>query len=264
MKITKTFKRTTTTLGAGLFASAVLATGFAAPASAHAGHGAEDGSYHAVLKPLNGSGVDGHAWIKLEGDTMTVRMEADGAVAYKVHPQHIHGSLDGTNASCPAKSSDINKDKFISLVEGAPAYGPVKINLTKPQTPFGSNDTKLFGASIFAPFAGMADVAGFPKADGTGDVKFKHTYMFDRSDPAAIEAFDATTPLTMQHIVIHGGYAPESVDTEGGSSKKVYDALLPVACGQIMMDGTHEPKQMDKKSDVMPMDHQKQAHGHAN
>ncbi|HEX8523594.1 MAG TPA: hypothetical protein VF669_15170 [Tepidisphaeraceae bacterium] len=32
-------------------------------------------------------------------------------------------------------ASDTNKDGFISVLEGAAPYGPIKVNLTNPPTP---------------------------------------------------------------------------------------------------------------------------------
>lgn len=185
--------------------------------------------YAARLSPLNDSGVTGRAQLSFEGTELQVNLHAKGLVPNMPHPAHIHGSLTGVDAQCPTGLADVNNDGFVSVVEGAPAYGSIKLNLTTPQTPFGAPPNAL----LFAPFAGTPSLANFPVSNRKGKISVDQTYKFDMSKSADRQAYAQLRTLNNQHIVVHGGYAPESVDTAGGSSKVVYDALLPVACGQI-------------------------------
>ena len=192
----------------------------------------------ADIDPLNKSNVDGTAEFVQKGNRLAVTINATG-LEPGVHPQHIHGQKEAA-AECPADSADVNNDGFVSVLEGAPAYGPIKLNLTSPQTAFGTPPTP----ALFTDFAGTPDNNNFPTAGADGKLKFMQTYTFDNSD-AAQGAFKSLTPLDAQHVVLHGGTAPLSVDatafaalgaprTEGFNPNELsYDVLLPVGCGQI-------------------------------
>ncbi len=234
-----------TSLGAvtGVLAMAVSGGGLATIASAQPESGMLNTMqaspmpqrYRVDLRPLNNSGVHGAADLVLTGRELTVSVQASGMTPDQVHAQHIHGinSEDGA-AECPTDAQDTNKDSFISVSEGAPTYGPIKLNLTNPQTPFGPNDTIVNGVKLFTPFAGMPAPTSFPKADANGNISFSNTYVFDTNDAAANAAFQTLNPLTNQEIVLHGAVAPKDVETaQGGGATTAYDGLLPVACARI-------------------------------
>ena len=226
--------------GAGLALALSSIAGFSASALSQASSNAEDPStYIAPLHPLNHSGVTGYARLSLNdaqpGASLTASVNARGAEPNQVHPLHIHGMLDGSEAVCPTTAADTNNDRLVSVFEGAPFYGPIKVNFTDPPTTFGPPAR----SDLFAPFAGVPVTNNFPHAGADGMVQYNQNIPFDTNNQYAVQALSSITPLTAQHIVIHGGYAPESVDTPGGSPTKiVYDALLPVACGTIMQ--THK------------------------
>lgn len=194
--------------------------------------------YIADIDPLNKSNADGTAEFVKKGKQLTVTINANG-LEPGLHPQHIHGQ-EKANAECPTDGDDINNDGFISVLEGAPAYGPIKLNLTSPQTAFGTPPTP----ALFAPFAGTADNNNFPTAGADGKLHFVQTYTFDNSDVAQA-AFKSLTPLKDQHFVLHGGTAPLGVDADAfaalgaprpegfNPNGRSYDVLLPVGCGQI-------------------------------
>src|SRR5687768_9669915 len=59
--------------------------------------------YKAYLSPLNNSGVSGMATLTLDGNMLTVMIEASGLTPNQVHPQHIHGFTEkNKNATCPS------------------------------------------------------------------------------------------------------------------------------------------------------------------
>ncbi len=198
--------------------------------------------YRVNLRPLNNSGVHGVADVILMGRELTVTVRASGMTPNQIHAQHIHGQNSGQGAAeCPTATQDTNKDNFISVSEGAPTYGPIKLNLTNPQTPFGPNDTTVNGVKLFTSFAGMPVPETFPKADANGNIRFTNTYMFDTNDAAANAAFQTLNPLTDQEIVLHGAVAPKDVETAaGGGFTTAYDTLLPVACARISAIGNQQ------------------------
>jgi hypothetical protein len=213
-----------------------------APALASASSASDPSRFIAPLHPLNGSGVTGFANLSLDdqqpGANLVASVNARGTVANQVHPLHIHGMTTGGASECPTTTADTNLDGFVSVFEGAPFYGAIKVSFTTPPTPFGppANTT------LFAPYAGTPITANFPHSTNNGNVFYNQTIPFDESNHYAVEALDGIMPLNAQHIVLHGGYAPESVDTPGGNPNKiVYDALLPIACGPIIQ--THRGSQ---------------------
>jgi hypothetical protein len=219
--------------------SLAMATGVAglsfAPALASTSSASDPGRFIAPLHPLNGSGVTGFANLSLNdqqpGANLVASVNARGTVPNQVHPLHIHGMTGAEAAECPTASADTNKDKLVSVFEGAPFYGPIKVSFTSPATTFGAPAN----TTLFAPYAGNPVVANFPHSTSNGRIFYNQTIPFDSSNHYAVEALDGIMPLTAQHIVVHGGYAPESVDTPGGDPNKiVYDPLLPIACGPIL------------------------------
>lgn len=200
--------------------------------------------YEVYLDQLNNSGVSGTANLKFKpgsgvGDErLKVSLNANGTTPDKTHAIHIHGASNPEVAMCPTPAVDKNRDGFISVVEGAATYGPIKINLTSPQTPFGASPSP----ALFTPFAGTPDSKNFPVANASGDIGLRQTYKFD-SSVAARQALQSITPLENQHIVVHGDFAPASVDADafealgapitGSKDAVIYDTLLPVACGEI-------------------------------
>ena len=93
---------------------------------------AADGNVSANLKPvaLNGVNGSGMASVKVTGTTITVTMAANGLLAGSPHAAHIHFGADARH-ECPTASDDAKGDGTINTTDGAPAYGPVVVSLTK-------------------------------------------------------------------------------------------------------------------------------------
>lgn len=124
-------------------------------------------SYRADLGSLNNSGVTGTATLTVDGDQLTVSIEASGMVPGKLHPQHIHGHTGSPRAGvCPPPSADTNDDGMISVPEGAPFYGAVLLPLTP-----------------------------FPVADEKGNISYTKTFQYT-SDLGQLQK---------RVIVLHGG-----------------------------------------------------------
>lgn len=122
--------------------------------------------YRAVLSSLNNSGASGIATLMLDGDKLTVTIEAMGLEANKVHPQHIHGFVENNrNSTCPTMAADTNGDGLVDLIEGLPSYGPVILNLTPT-----------------------------PTADASGRVMYTQTFTISKD----------LLPLQNRAIVLHG------------------------------------------------------------
>ena len=190
--------------------------------ASHDGDGGPE-LYAAELTPLNNSGVVGAAAFVIANGELTARVFARGLVPGQLHPQHIHGLEGGQNSTCPAPDAadDIpnspataaNPDAIISVAEGAPAYGAVRVPL----------DGELDGT---------AQPSTFPTANSGGIVNYLQKTSFGELQ-ASIEPFQLR-PLDQLVVVLHGAMVT------GPDGQQVYDASIPVACAQIRMTSAPE------------------------
>jgi hypothetical protein len=175
-------------------------------------------SYVAQLLPMNNSGVSGTAVLNVQGDLLSVQIDARGLEPNRPHEQHIHGLFDQSGTPIPPMPSlavDTDHDGFIETPEGEKAIGPIIVPLTSPP---GGNP------------------GNYPTApDGT--IHFSQMYNLD--DPATFApGFNKNLlfPLTFRSIELHGmtvaagigAGTPGEVNGTGG-----YLADLPVAGGPI-------------------------------
>jgi hypothetical protein len=122
-------------------------------------------TYQVTLTDLNDSGVSGSAILTVDGDQLTVTLNVTGVEPDQMHMQHIHG-LDHKSSVCPPASA-AGADGLLSLADGLPFYGPVKL----PLTPYPMPDS-----------ASYQFTQTYSLADANGDI----------------------TPLQSQSIVVHG------------------------------------------------------------
>jgi hypothetical protein len=118
--------RTRTTLAIGtLGAAALLPLGIGSASAA-------DGGVNANLRPVALSGVNGSgtAMVAVHGTKITVTLAASGLLADSPHAAHIHFGADARH-ECPVAAEDSDKNGHLNTTEGAPAYGPVAVSLTK-------------------------------------------------------------------------------------------------------------------------------------
>jgi hypothetical protein len=126
--------------------------------------------YYAELEAMNDSGVEGSAILTIDGNELTIRLEAEGLEAGKVHMQHIHGFVENKgNAKCPPPSADKDGNGLITLIEAAPYWGTVRV----PLSPFSSEAT----------------------------IDYERTFNLQNQDN---EAYFNLRPLQNRAIVIHG------------------------------------------------------------
>ena len=156
----------------GLFLS-VLALGMASCDSDDDNETMDDMmSYTAQLGEINDSGASGTATVTMQDNMLTVNVMAQGMVPEQPHPQHIHGLMNGDDATCPPASADADEDGIITIPEGAPFYGEVLLPLED-----------------------------FPMADENGNISYEKTFMLgENGNPTAEELED----LDDRVIVLHG------------------------------------------------------------
>lgn len=176
--------------------------------------------FKADLTPLSGSGVSGSAQLTLDGNQLTVKINATGLEPGQPHPQHIHGLFDASgnpiNSTSPTLAQDTDGDGFVELAEGLVTYGPIIVPLTSP--PGGA-------------------LAGFPTAPA-GSISF--TQIYDLTDPATFAGGFTKAdllPLDLREIVLHGMTVPATAGVGTGGEvdgTAGYKAVLPVASGVIV------------------------------
>lgn len=126
-------RRTATVAGAALLSSAVVAgVGVASTTSfaSSAPTGADGTTVTGKLNSLNNSGVTGRATVKVDGRNLHIELDAHRLAAKLPHAQHIHFGKRALN-ECPNVKQDANGDFRLTTAEGVPAYGPVRVSLTK-------------------------------------------------------------------------------------------------------------------------------------
>ncbi|ATG53785.1 hypothetical protein CFK41_02570 [Brachybacterium ginsengisoli] len=183
-----------------------------APAALAEGHGGDHGSttLEAHLTELNQSGASGTAWVTLEGNEVTVKMENTGLLADSPHAQHIH--VGGTN-SCPDPDAKGNGENGALQVSDAHhAYGDIVASLTT------EGDT--------SPDSGLA-VERFP----VGDAPYERT--FEVSDQVAAD-IAAGKGVIVVHGVDHNGSGAYDGDVKSDLDPSLpSEATDPAACGEL-------------------------------
>ena len=178
--------------------------------------------YVTKLTTLNDSGVTGEAIVgyDVDTDTITVAISASGLEPNQVHIQHIHGFVDGTNATTPTAAQDVDGDGLVEVGEGAATYGPVLLNLA-------TNHDNNAGADNGHSHAG--GLTGFPTAPD-GEIWFIESYQL----PAGL--LPAGPTLDLREVVIHGLSAPAVGAGTPGEVDGIagYKVALPVASGELV------------------------------
>lgn len=177
--------------------------------------------YQANITPLNNSGVSGSALLVLDGNTLTVNINATGLEPNQVHPQHIHGLLGPSNnpldSHTPTLAQDTDHDGYVELAEGLVTYGPILLQLTSP------------------PGGATTDFPTTP----TGTLNFRQTYnLANPADFGTAFGPGQLLPLDLREIVLHGMTVPASAGVGTGgevNGTAGFKPTLPVASGEIFL-----------------------------
>ncbi|WP_394216694.1 CHRD domain-containing protein [Brachybacterium vulturis] len=205
--------RTTTKRLLPLFAATValgtLGASGAALADDHDG-GQGSATLEAHLSELNDSGASGTAWITLDGNEVTVKLDSSGMLAEAPHAQHIH--IGGTN-QCPDPNMEgTGVDGAIRTTDAADSYGGVQVSLTK------EGDT--------SPDSALA-VDRFP----VGDATYERTFEVNDDVAASLAKGDGSVVL---HGVDHNGNGAYDGDQESDLDPSLpSEATDPAACGTL-------------------------------
>ena len=205
--------RTTTKRLLPLFAATVALGTFGASGAAFAeDHDGEHGptTLEAHLTELNDSGASGTAWITVEGNQATVKLESSGMLAEAPHAQHIH--IGGAN-TCPDPSMEgTGVDGAIRTTDAADSYGAVQVSLTT------EGDSSADSALA---------VERFP----TGDATYERTIELNDEVAQSLRDGDGSVVL---HGVDHNGNGTYDGDQESDLDPALpSEATDPAACGAL-------------------------------
>jgi CHRD domain len=179
---------------------------------------ASSGDAVANLQPVALNSVDGSgiAFVSVHGTRVDVTMRANGLLADAPHAAHIHFGAQARH-ECPNAGDDSDGSGTLNTSEGGPAYGPVRVSLTK------TGDT--------SPASALA-VDRFDTAPG-GNLSYQRGHIKVAQDVAkAITRGEAV-------IVIHGvdhnhdgaydGTTPSDLDPSLPT-----EATDPALCGRVV------------------------------
>ena len=111
--------------------------------------------YSTCAFPLNDSNSKALTYLEVQGNMVKATVLAAGVTPNQQHAQHLHGFDNGTNSTCPPAGADEDEDGFISLEEGVPYYGGVKLALSNEDDSF-----PMANASGFYTYERTFDITG--------------------------------------------------------------------------------------------------------
>ena len=133
--------------------------------------------------------------------------DADGRISRLRTTPGIEADSNTGDAIDPSTFIPGTPDGLISLGEGLPDYGPIDVSLTV------TGDTSA---------ASGLSLERFLTADASGRIDYHRSVVVPK---------DVAKNLGNLHIVIHGADLPGDADASSLSS--LFEATLPVACGEI-------------------------------
>jgi hypothetical protein len=211
-----------TGIGLGIAQALLTAAGTAGlPAVAGAQDDQSNATYVAHLSTLNttvtGLKTVGEATFAINGDSLTIAVNASGLPKDIEHWQHFHGFTDGRQATCPAKAADANGDGIIDVVETGVAAGTTMV-------PFSGDPVSM-------------DVprGTYPRASATGTLQYKETVSLSALQTAFAKTFDGQKlDLDRRVVFIHGIPAASKLQASVASLGPIpAQVTLPIACGKI-------------------------------
>ncbi len=189
----------------------------------HTHESAKKQQYQYDLNPVphdpardGGSQVSGNARITVEGNQVTVRIQAKGLTPNLVHVQHIHGIGQNECPTAEARNDRVD-DGLIDTVEGLPDYGEIRVSLTT--------------RGDASPASGLA-VERFPTADDHGRLRYERSFTIGVDFPREV-----ADNLERHHFVVHGidvnrnGAYDFEAGASGLTSSLPLEAELPATCG---------------------------------
>lgn len=173
---------------------------------------------------MTGRSATGEARFTIDGDSLTITVNATGLPKDIEHWQHFHGFTNGRAAACPTKAADTNGDGIIDMVETGPVAGtamvpfsgdPVSMDIPQGTYPKASAVGRRFHSwhprhysrhqwprlGLFRRRSPCPSRAG--RLPGRSSVCFDCTGFWNRAD-AAVEASPGSLPPAYRAILRDG------------------------------------------------------------
>lgn len=172
---------------------------------------------HALNSGTTGSKAKGEAIFAIDGDQLTITIDAQGLPPNMMHLQHFHGFKDGQAAACPDAAADKNNDGVVDLIETAPYAGTTMV-------PFHDN-----------PVSMKIPSETYPKADAKGSYHYQKTVSLKALQAAFAKTFGSDDLALDDRVVFIHGVPPDTVLPKSAASLGTIPAqiTLPIACGVI-------------------------------
>jgi hypothetical protein len=212
---------TTHVVDALAIAGALLLAAPSAGAQASRSGSHESTTYVAHLHPLNtdaaGTQTTGEARFTINGDSLTISVDAQHVPPDMEHLQHFHGFTNGRNATCPTKAADKNHDGVIDLSETEPTSGTTMVPFTDD------------------PVSMQVVTDKYPRASADGSYHYEKTVSLSALESAFAKQFKGQKlDLTHRVVFVHGVPSTTKLPASAKSLGTIpVQVTLPIACGKI-------------------------------
>jgi hypothetical protein len=178
--------------------------------------------YRARLRPMNQSANEmrpsGVAVVTTTSDSMIIEVQMRGVAPEIMHMQHIHGFVNGMQASCPTEAQDANYDGIVDLIETENVSGITLI-------PFHGNPASLELLS-----------GTYPVADNKGEYSYRQAVPLEELRQALRRKHGIQDLALEERLVfVHGVDPRRSLPNSVSSLTAVPPSVtVPVACGRLV------------------------------
>lgn len=180
-----------------------------------------EGNLGTLNKEANGGEeVTGVVSLRVEGDLMRIRVNAEGLDPEMMHLQHLQTSQTGQDVNCPGGNADANNDGIIDVAEVSGEATGLRI------IPLNMGPSSL-----------EVNVDTYPKSNINGALQFERTISYDSLQTAVretygIDSLDFTKfTYIIQGVNPEGSKIPQSAQTV--ANVPTY-ASIPVGCAKLV------------------------------
>lgn len=160
--------------------------------------------------------VSGNVTLEVSEDQLHITVEASGLQPNMMHLQHLHGSKEGSETSCPDSSADNNQDGLIDITEAYDVAGVTMI-------PFHDNPPNM-----------EVNTQTYPTADENGNISYRQTVDLTELSNSFKEKFDREELDFSQFTYLIHGVQEEAVPGTVQSVKGLPSHVtLPVGCAGL-------------------------------
>ncbi|MGM1057555.1 MAG: hypothetical protein ACQEWG_16840 [Bacteroidota bacterium] len=180
-----------------------------------------DEVYRARISSLNedvnqGRNVSGNVTLEIQGDELQITVEVSGLEPNMQHLQHLHGSKEGAETTCPDSSADKNDDGVVDITEATQYAGITMI-------PFHDD-----------PVSMTIKTHSYPNTDAEGNLKYRQTVNLESLRMAFKNKFGwEELDFSRFTYMVHGVKEGSLPKTAGSVMDVPANVTVPVGCAKI-------------------------------